>query len=288
MYRSLVFYIVGYFILALRTVAAEHTPPEVVKFSQISSLARIHELDEQQKHLDILRELLRQSAKIKNVSERRSQAATIKDSIQIIESLVAFIENPLNAYYSDPSFAPLEIDSISTLGGTSTVVGQIVDDNNVLINFTWSEFSGIDSPIKTERLNAQQIDHDEIYWITGLDANSLTEGKELGTGIIPVRVLGLKTYDTKKGTNTVPLLEIYDLSPHEELFTRKQDLRKWTDSSGKHEFEGIFVKYQKSNVHLISLDGKETKLKLPQLSDKDREYVRKILDRDKKILSAIR
>jgi len=55
---------------------------------------------------------------------------------------------------------------------------------------------------------------------------------------------------------------------------RDEDLRTWTDSTGKHKRVAAFQKLEGDSVYLRTKDGKETKVPLEKLSEADQSYAR--------------
>ncbi len=53
-----------------------------------------------------------------------------------------------------------------------------------------------------------------------------------------------------------------------------EELRTWTDSSGKHEIRAEFIRFKGDKVTLQKEDGKKITLALSKLSDDDQEFVR--------------
>lgn len=51
-----------------------------------------------------------------------------------------------------------------------------------------------------------------------------------------------------------------------------EEVRTWTDATGKHKREGVFEKLEDGQVHLRGKDGKPVKIPLTRLSDADQRY----------------
>lgn len=58
-----------------------------------------------------------------------------------------------------------------------------------------------------------------------------------------------------------------------------EEMRTWTDATGKHKREAIFEKLEDGAVHLRGADGKQVKIPLSRLSDADQKYAGEVAAR---------
>lgn len=122
---------------------------------------------------------------------------------------------------------------------------------------------------------------DILVWLEGFPtANFVNDQKVRILG--PIKVTGSKSYTDTEGAKvkvrTVRLLsldEIAVIAKREADEAESKQYRKFTDSSGKHSFEGKFIEYKNSMVVLVRKDNQKTiEVKMSQLSKEDGEWLR--------------
>ena len=60
-----------------------------------------------------------------------------------------------------------------------------------------------------------------------------------------------------------------------------QQFRTWEDESGKYQVEAKFKSYERGQVALLKANGEERKIDYRRLSEKDRKYVRDVVNQSK-------
>jgi hypothetical protein len=76
-----------------------------------------------------------------------------------------------------------------------------------------------------------------------------------------------------------------DLAKSEEPTKESEQIREWTDSTGKHRTQATFLRLEEKVVHLKLKDGKEIQLPLERLSKPDQDFVnQKVADLDNPFL----
>jgi hypothetical protein len=192
----------------------------------------------------------------------KSDAKKAADALQAeIESL----EHPLRPYYTKLDLETAKIGDVGFIDDRVQLF-QILDADTALVEHVWYSSRAVGM------VNVRGDRHSRLLWLDKHVTSKYADEDWMPlVGIFSLT--GTKSYDTKAGQRTVPVLEKVDLGKHADRFTRKDELRNWTAKSG-HKTEAIYVRHIGSRMTLMNLDGKTVEVSLNTLVDVDREYVR--------------
>jgi hypothetical protein len=276
-------------------VSVYATEPDVAAYAETSQIARASRIESLRKQLATYRnrrEMRRRFATDYSATrwdfpdQKPSQsqyiAGKLRENDRYIKSLeesLARLENPLEPYYYDAR--PTTIGDIGMLARDVRVL-QVIDGSNALIEaltYTSGE-RRVSVPLRNNRAQSVVVggpprESARVLWLSGVPTNSFEDGRPV---VLQAHftIVGNKTYETELGSNTVLEVAPFDITPHADLFTRRSELRMWTFASG-HTTEAIYVRYQRGTVTLMNLDGTTSDVKLSELSDADRDYVKRRL-----------
>jgi SLA1 homology domain 1, SHD1 len=281
----------------LRTIAAE---PNVQRYAELSAKERTARLKVLHRELALYsgkkrRDFLVEYNSIRwEFPEKRPKAneyiaeqeAKNSEQIKQLEIKIADLENPLKPYFSDGR--PKHISDVGMLKRDLRVF-QVIDTNNALVEFVSYDSGERLTPVRLyDSLGGSRVQHvttggppresSTVYWLSGVPTNQFSDGRNIELGGF-YAVTGNRTYETDEGTNTAFLIEPFDIAPYEEMFTRRKEARIWTSKDARHKTEAVFVRYERGKLTLMNLEGKTTEVKLSDLSDADRQYVREKVKR---------
>lgn len=255
---------------------ADEVPKNVISYAKYSADERELLLTEAPSEIRALSLSIKDARRIRDKDKRRQEIESLTKKIEIVESVAKRLEDPFQTYYGVIDIRDITVGNIGLLDWSHATVMQVIDENNLLVSVDWSngEMIAISNLLGGTKREVEKFSL--TFWVTGIPTQDLIDGSQFNSD--EVFLVGTKTYSTPNGsTNTVPLLEPFDVKPFSHLFTNLSDLRAWKSASGKHSLEAYFVKYEKGLVYLITPKKKTISLKLLELSDADQEYVRKLI-----------
>lgn len=196
-----------------------------------------------------------------------------------------------------PRSRPLKVGDIGQLVSNRMVVFQIIDELNLLAEVEWNEW-------KLRRVgnsvDRELVSHDEMVWISGLDTSQMVDKRLFKTEQV-FEVIGNKTYKTSTGTKTVMNLELCDgieeqakkygatnyptQSTVNNTPTKSKlpdGFRTWVSADGKFKMVGKYISSDSSEVVLEKEDGAQIKVPIAALSDIDRNFLSKAVDKPDK------
>ena len=232
-------------------VTSRAAQPDFDKYAARSKLDRPKALAQAQQDLVELRKNRRLT------SDQRDSA------IKELEARIKDIQNPLRPFYADADFYlyAAKVGDIGWFdkwsrgkGVLSTEAFQVIDDKDVIANFSLTT-------------------GEKLMWIAGIDTSGLQDGRPMKLNGL-FAVTGNRTYTTAAGSNTALVLERIDPKEQEEKFTRQDELRKWTDKTGRYSIVAIYAGYEHGSVKLMKLDATTKDVRLTDLSESDQKYVR--------------
>ena len=187
------------------------------------------------------------------------------------------LEDPFAPYYGHINVKELTRSSIGKLDWDQSVVRQVIDKDNMLVDLSWVVPGHKVYGTTGEQTVVRTVEEkNKLVWVQGMDTRKFANGDDVWENADPnvvFKAAGTETYRTGAGSNTVPVLAVLDMKPYEHLFNRAGRMRVWKDSTGKHSFEAIFVKYEKGKVRLLDADRMSKDVELKRLSDADQEFV---------------
>jgi len=208
--------------------------------------------------------------------DRKTPKAEREQYVRNCEAELGRLENPLAPYFAkgNLSLAAPEVGQMGSLDSQRVRVFQVIDATNALVEYVmFKDGPRVRSTKTAFGVPAYTVESNKLHWITGVDTGAYVDGRTIELqGVFAVS--GTKTYDTDEGTQTVPMLKLIEIRAHQDKFTRKDDVRKWTSANGGHTTEAIFVRYKGGDVTLMRPDGKSLDVPLAKLSNEDRDYVR--------------
>jgi hypothetical protein len=200
---------------------------------------------------------------------------------QELRNRIENLQNPLKPYYASGTFVwnDLKPGTIGRLDSPQPLserlrpsgfkfpglkVFQVVDGTSALL-----QYPGLEIRIGSRRA----IDKEAVFMVRGVTTKEWVDDRDVTLqGVFAVT--GTETYITAGGASrTVPLLELLDTRTYDDKFTRKNELRTWAIKSG-NTTDAIFVRHERGKVTLMNLAGKTIDVKLIDLGDADRKYVR--------------
>lgn len=163
----------------------------------------------------------------------------------------------------------------------SFMVVQVIDSSNMLIRSHGKGHVADEAIVATPR-------RETLLWITGVDTSDLVDDSYIRLSQI-MEVKGTRQYETASGTNTVFVLSTFPVQDIEPIVgklrgiakrdatepTKKQEdaIRKWTDSTGTHSINAVFVKFLAGRVVLRKEDGSTIEIPVEKLSGEDRKWI---------------
>lgn len=168
-------------------------------------------------------------------------------------------------------------------------VFQVVDENNVIIS--WERYGstavvGGFSNTRGQLLqNTSSTPGSQMqFWLVG-PTDGMVDDQVFKTAS-PLQVIGTEQYITPFGTTaTVPKLKIFDVSNLvDELLGAKDgkdndladspEAREWSDASGRFKVKAKMISSDDEHVTLEKESGETVKVRIDQLSERDRQHLR--------------
>lgn len=198
--------------------------------------------------------------------EKLPRSAT-KEFRDEAKARIAELENPLEPYYA-PAPNKLKDAAAGDIGwfDETVTVHQLIDDSNVLVQVRY--FATVTETTAAGNIYQRERPRTRLLQLSGLSTEDMEGGVTL-KGVFAIRNGELATL----GWRAVPIVEPVDIEPHKDLFTRKDEIRTWTSANGR-KADAVFVRTERGKVVLMNLNGKTAEVKLADLGDDDREYVR--------------
>ena len=184
--------------------------------------------------------------------------------------------DPLKPYYGHIALwkdgAELEIGEIGIVDWSRATVHHIIDHDEVIIasylerpKYTESSTRGLmQSPTETKVWKR--------IWIKNIPTDKYVSGEAFSMDGV-FEVIGIATYETED-RDTIPQLKRIDVTPYEDHFTLKHREKEWRDKTGEKTVRAILVRFDRDNVYLKKLDGTEGHVKVSDLSEVDRKFLR--------------
>lgn len=259
--------------------AADLEHPAITAYAESSDKARTLQLAKAPQTIANAKAVL-SAAKRKryeSAEEKRAALARAQAQYERVVAHLSQLEDPFVPFYRHINVKDLTRSSIGRLDWDQSVVRQVIDKENMLVDLSWVVPShkvygttGNSTVVKT-------VDEKNVLvWIQGMNTSKFADGDDVWEYADPNLVFkanGTKTYRTQGGSNSVPVLAVIDMTPYEDYFNRTNQMRVWKDSTGKHSFEAIFIKYERGKVRLVGADKESKDVELKRLSDADQEFV---------------
>lgn len=283
-------------LVPLETTARE---PDVKQYAERSAKERSERLKALHRELAIYRGKKRRDLAVEYNSTRwefpekrpkvsqyiAEQMTQRNERIKQFETEIADLENPLKPYFC--MRRPMHVGEIGMLKNDIKVF-QVLDDSCALLEFLSYDSGDRLTPTRLyDSSGESRVQHvmtggppresSQMFWLSGVSTGTFQDGRHIEIEGFFV-ITGNRTYETVGGSRTVLVVEPFDITPYEEMFSRRGERRIWTSNDGQHTTEAIFIRSEQGRVTLMNLEGKTTKVRLSELSDDDRKYVRERIE----------
>lgn len=209
-------------------------------------------------------------------SERNApvKSKTKREVSEQRQALFEELQNPLEPYYGRQGLISPRVGACAVLvpQNQSGKVLQVIDGDSARIRLEFVTYRTVYEQPGDKVGSMESKSHVSEFILKGKSTSGMRDGGNF-TLNGPYYISGNQTYVTVAGgSNTVFVLQPFDIEPYRERFTRKDEVRKWTTEG--EPIDGILARYERGEAHLMKLDGDVLRVKFSSLSTEDKAIVR--------------
>lgn len=233
--------------------------PELDEFVARSRVERASKLEAAEKRLATYTPL--------KGKERKEAAKAEADATEFLWKLA----DPAKEYYGE---FRLRAGDMGAMRRRDARVFEVIDESTALVELiTWgpSERRVQYAPGRYTTVGQKPRENGTLALVKGLDTSAWSDDKLIELDGF-FWCSGNHTYETALGgTNTVLVVEPFDIAPHKHRFNREHELTTWRVDG--NEVRGILLGYDKGVATLATMKGK-LEAKLARLNEDGRQAVR--------------